>query len=248
MAYRRDRTAFPHGAAGAILWGAGVALLLGTPTAEAAAQQVPSPYEFFDHRFEVSAGLQHWETRQGEFDLGPQSGTGPSVRVGMHLSGPFSLEGFGSIVPTTRTVVDPGVPADEEGPQPVGESDALLVSAEVRARFHVTGDRTWYGLAPYVSAGPGLSNDFRGLQDADEGLAEDDRFDFGPSLTFFVGAGTQWHPGDRFLVQADLGITAWRLSNPDGFRALEGAGEFESVDENEWVFNPGFTVTLGLRR
>lgn len=249
MAYRRDRSPLPgRGALLALCTGA-TTLLLGTPDPELQAQEVPSPYDFFDHRYEASVGLQHWQTRTGRFDLGPASGTGPAGRIGFHVAGPIALEGFGSIVSTTRSVVEPRAPGEEgNGPQVVGRSDALLVTGEARVRFHLTGPRTWNDLTPYVIAGVGLTNDFRGEQEADEELEERDRFNFGPSASLYGGLGTQWHVGDRLLVQADLGVTAWRMGNPRGFQDLEGQGDVGLVDENEWLLNPGLSVTLGLRR
>ena len=230
------------------LFAGGAALALLTVTTDAVAQDVPSPYEFFDHRYEVSLGLQHWQASEGEFDLGPSAGTGPAARVGFHLTGPFALEGLASLVPSSRSVVEPRSPdEDNGGPQAVGESSALLANAELRVRFHVTGNRTWNGLTPYVMAGAGIVNDFRGEQEDDLELEGRDRFSFGPSVTLSGGIGNQWFAGDRLVVQTDLGLTFWRMSNPAGFRDLEGEG-FDSVDENEWVVNPSLTVSLGLRR
>ena len=248
MAYRRDRSSCSRSPIALALPLAAI-LLLVTTGERAEAQEVESPYEFFDHRWEFSAGIQHWETDTGQFDLAPSSGTGAVARVGYHLAGPFTLEGVGSLVPTSRSVVEPTSPGDNgNGPQAVGQADVLMATGEARLRFHVTGDRTWNDLAPYASAGVGVSNDFEGHQTPDEELSQSDRFNFGPTVTGYLGLGSQWFAGDRFLVQADVGVNAWRMSNPTGFQDLAGQGDIGSVDENEWLLNPGLTVTLGVRR
>lgn len=246
MAHRRDRTPPPRGllslayALTAVVAAQGAGL-----PSDAAGQEVPSPYEFFDHRYEGSLGLLHWETQTGQFDLGPRSGTGAVARFGYHIDGPFSVEAVGALTPTNRAVVEPR-PPENGGPQAVGEADVLLLSGEARLRFHVTGDRTWYGLAPYASAGLGLADDVREQRHPD--LEDGQRFSFGPSVTGYVGVGSQWYVGDRFLVQSDVGVTAWRMSNPPGFQELTGQGDLGTVDENEWALNPGITLTLGVRR
>ncbi len=205
----------------------------------AAGQTIPSSYSFFQTRQE--AGVFAGSTNQGtgRFEYGPKPGTTFGARYTLHLGGPFGLEGVVSYLPTTRNIVDP---SRDEGDRVVGEADSELMSADIRLRFSLTGDRTWRGVHPFVLLGIGLGWDMAGKSIQDELLLPDDRFEFGTRLNALFGGGARWFLTDRLMARGDVFVNMYQLKTPRGFldpvRALTGVGE------KEWVSGPTFSLGL----
>lgn len=222
-----------------------LALLAGivsTPT-PAAAQTVPSPYDFIDTVHEVETYVGYLTENRGILDMGPGGGPLVGGRYAIKLSGAFALEGHGYLISTDRNVFDPSLD-DDSNLVLLGTSSSLVGGLEGRLRLTLTGDRTWHRLAPYLSAGGGVASDLRARSDLEEdhGLGNNERFTFGPSFLGALAGGTRWLPTDNLSFRLEGGMKLWRLGVPAAFRQLE----FEdiSVPEQEWV-GVG-TVELGL--
>lgn len=212
-------------------------ILTGLGPHQTEGQSIPSPYQFFENRQE--AGVFFGVTGQGTGRFGYGPGPGPSfgARYGLHLGGPFGLEGVFAYHPTTRDLVDP---SREEGNMVVGETDAEMMSFDARLRFSLTGDRSWKRLDPFIFMGGGLAWDAAGESEADAEFLDGDRFEFGARFVALLGGGVRWLLTDRALIRADIALTLNQLETPKGFldpdRALTGVGE------KEWVSGPAFSV------
>lgn len=209
---------------------------------EASGQSIPSPYRFLDARQEVDIFLGTMSPGTGRFDYGPQPGTALGARYGIHISGPFGLEGVVTYLPTDRSIIDPGRAV---GDFKVGEMPADVIMLDARLRFSLTGNRSWHGLAPFVLAGGGLAFDGSGAEEDQELLLSDDRFKFGTSFVGILGGGVRWFPGKRFFFRADTHLFLWQLKTPRGFSDPERA--FEGVEEKEWVSGPSLSLGFGIR-
>lgn len=209
------------------------------------AQQIPSAYRYVETSQEAGAFAGVLDSGTGRFDLGPDAGTVLGLRYAIEVSGPFSLEGVARTVSSTRDVRDPTQP---EGERTVGEADVLLTALEGRAKFSLTGRRTWNGLSPFLVAGGGIVWDMAGASESDEAVLPQDRFDFGTSFLGYLGLGGRWLPTRHIQVRADGGFNLWQLDTPEGYRAQDRDLGFESPPpESEWVSGLGGTLGIAIR-
>jgi hypothetical protein len=207
----------------------------------AAGQTIPSPYRFIQDRQEAEVFVGVANQDSGRFGFGPQPGTVFGARYGIHLGGPFGLEGVVGYSPTTRDVVDPT--RDQED-WVVGEADANLISIDARLRFSLTGDRTWRGLNPHFLVGGGVVWDMAGESQVDELVLPEDQFEFGTQFLALFGGGIRWFATDRLMIRSDLGLSMYRLKTPRGYLSTER--NFEKVEEKEWVSGPVFSISAGF--
>lgn len=206
------------------------------------AQQISSPYRFVETRQELGVFGGYATLNSGRFDFGPESGLVGGARWSILISGPLGFEVVGGLLSGTRSVIDPG---RAEGDRVVGEADVLLGSGEGRLTLTLTGDRTWHGLAPYVSMGGGMIFDMGGNEAVDEILLAEDRFDFGSSFLATAGLGTRLFLSDRIVARGDALFSLYKIDTPPGFS--DPARGFEAVEEGEWVSGLHLTFSLGYR-
>jgi len=218
-----------------------VVLLISSRSA-AAGQTIPSPYRFFETRQEFSASGGRISPGTGRFGYGPGPGQMTGVRFGLELSGPLSVEGVVSWIPTTRDIVDPSRPV---GVRTVGSADVQLLSADVRFKLSLTGQRTWHNLNPFLLTGAGMVRDMAKVSPVELDLAEDDRFEFGTSFMGVLGGGLRWFVKDPWIVRVDAGLRLWKLNAPNGFRLVERG--FGDVGTSEWANATSVSIALGYR-
>ena len=204
-------------------------------------QSIPSPYRFFPDRQEAEAFAGFSNQGTGRFGFGPEPGPIFGARYGIHLGGPFGLEGVVGYNPTTRDVVDPTRDPED---WVVGRADVTLLSADARLRFSLTGDRTWRGLNPFLFLGGGVIWDMAGDSEVDQLVLPDDRFEFGTRFLALIGGGTRLFLTENFLIRADAGLSLYRLKTPRGYLNTERG--FEKVEEKEWVSGPALSVSAGF--
>ncbi len=219
-----------------------VGLLTGLDPHQVEGQSIPSPYQFLEARQEAGVFFGATGQSTGRFGFGPSPGPSFGVRYGLHLGGPFGLEGVFGYHPTTRDVVDP---SREEGKMVVGETDAEMMSFDARIRFSLTGDRSWKQFTPFVLIGGGIAWDAAGESEVDAELLDGDRFDFGTKFVALLGGGVRWFLTDRVLIRTDFALTMYQLETPRGFldptRALTGGGE------KEWASGPAYSVGVAFQ-
>ena len=218
-----------------------VVLLISSRSA-AAGQTIPSAYRFFETRQEFSAFGGQISPGTGRFGYGPGPGQIIGIRYGLELSGPLSLEGVASWIPTTRDVVDP---SRFGGARRVGSADVQLFAADVRFKLSLIGQRTWHDLSPFLLAGAGMAWDLAQVSPADLDLAEDDRFEFGTAFLGVFGGGLRWFVKDPVTVHAEVGLHLWKLDAPIGFRLVDRG--FGDVGSSEWANATSVSISLGYR-
>lgn len=221
-----------------------LAILLLLSARSLTAQNIPSPYRYIEERHSLGAFAGYLWTDGGEIgvdsatvlQLGPRSAPLFGARYGLRFGGPASGEVALGFAPSERTVY---ARRDSTAASPVeerGTTDAPLLIAEAGVRFHLTGERTWNGLAPFAIATGGLVTDLGG---EDEDVPELQRFDFGPAFAVGIGAGTDWFVGRRLSLRLEVHDRLWRITLPQGLR-----NPAENLDDErtEWSNNLGLSI------
>ncbi|HEU0301896.1 MAG TPA: hypothetical protein VFR37_20745 [Longimicrobium sp.] len=209
-----------------------------------AAQAIPSPYDYIEPTQSpgVFAGYLFTDPDISISDsvsaaMGPRSGPVFGVRYQIRAAGPLSIEGSVGVLLTDRQLFEADSAegtATELGitvPSTVGMADVAL-------RFHLTGPRTWNGLAPFVVGMGGFVGDIRGTFAEEEAeLSDTEFFRFGPSFAVGAGLGTDWFPARNISLRVEAQGRLWRMRTPSGFLPTPDA------ERREW--NPSVGVTVG---
>jgi opacity protein-like surface antigen len=204
--------------------------------ARAGAQSVPSPFRYVEEKQSAGVFAGYVFTDRGDLDLGPHSAPLFGASYSIRLAGPVSGEALLAMSPSRRTIYRAAT-EEEEGPlTEVGETNALLATAGAGLKLHITGPRTWRGIAPYTLAGLGFVTDLASAPEEEDEIGTTQRFEFGPSFAVSLGAGTDWFPSERLAVRIEARDMLWRLTTPSGL-ATQGQ------ERSSWVHN--FAVTLG---
>jgi len=216
--------------------------LLALAPALGEAQQIPSPYQFVETNQEAAVYGGVTQINSGRFGFGPESAQTLGGRYSINISGPLAFEAEAALLQGTRRVIDP---SRDEGQRDLGEADVLLSSVEGRFTLTLTGDRTWNGFAPFVTAGGGIVFDLGDSEPLDEQVLPNDRFDFGSSFLGSLGTGTRFYLSDTWVLRGDARFTLFQIDTPPGFSDADRP--FQGVEESEWVNGGLFTLSLGYR-
>lgn len=225
-----------------------LALALSAGARAVAAQTIPSPYRYIEHTQSVGVfgGYVFTDpdvslTDSTSLPLGPQSGPLFGVRYQVRAAGPLSVEASLGASPTERRLfgvtVRPdstlGSPEDLETTVP-----ATVVMADVGLRFHLTGPRTWNGLAPFAVGMGSIVGDARGTFDEEEEIRDEALFRFGPTFAVGAGLGTDWFPTSNASIRVEATGRLWRMTTPTGF-----LGGNPNAERREW--SPVVSVSVG---
>jgi hypothetical protein len=224
-----------------------LALALTAGARAAAAQTIPSPYDYIDkaQAAGVYVGYLFTDPDVGLPDsttlpLAPQSGPVFGVRYQIRAAGPLTIDAQLGVSPTERKLFAAELDADSVfvGPQDLGTTvPSTVVMADVGLRFYVTGARTWNGLAPFVVGMGGVAGDVRGTFDEEAEVSDEAKFRFGPSFAVGAGLGTDWFPVPNASLRVEATGRLWRVSTPSAFL------ELRTDERSEW--NPVLGITVG---
>ena len=198
----------------------------------ASAQNIPSPYRFVEHSQEGGIFFGTASIRPGQLRLGPKSADVIGGRYSLTFGGALAFEAGATMFKGERDVIDI---RRSEGEQVLGQSSIDLIAIEARFRLHLTGQRTWRGLQPFLATGGGMalsSNLDRTLEDEADMLATD-RFDFGSKFIATLGAGTNIHLSPRLMLRLDGVLNLWKITTPPGWLTTDA--ELGTIPEDEWV-------------
>jgi opacity protein-like surface antigen len=224
-----------------------LALALTAGARAAAAQTIPSPYDYIEkaQAAGVFVGYLFTDPDVGLPDsttlpLGPQSAPVFGVRYQIRAAGPLTIDAQVGVSPTDRRLFAAETNADSVfvGPVDLGITvPSTLVMADVGLRFYVTGPRTWNGLAPFVVGMGGVVGDVRGTFDEEEDVSDDAKFRFGPSFAVGAGLGTDWFPVPNASLRVEATGRLWRMNTPSAFL------ELRTDERSEW--NPVLGISVG---
>ncbi len=205
------------------------------------AQQIDSPFEYIEETQSLGVFGGYLWTAAGVQDIGPQSMPLFGARYNIRFTGPVSGEASLSLGPTQRNVVHRVATADPDQPFQIinrGEASALFGMLEGGVRFHLTGPRTWYNLAPFLVGTGGLAGNMFGDRAIEEefDIPEDQQVRFGPALAVGIGAGTDWFPAPRLSLRLEVRDQIWRLTTPEQLLLPD------QEEGGRWTNNIGLSV------
>lgn len=220
--------------------------ILALGAGRAQAQTVPSPFRYIETKssLEISGGYLFTDPTLAVNDsvsaeFGPQSAPLISARYSRRFGGPISGDVTLSFSPSERKVITAAEGLDSVFASAIDTGDrvsAPLLMLEGGLRFHLTGDRTFRGFAPFLMATGGVATEVGGTSSEEGAIPPDERFDFGPAFAVGAGTGLDWFPTRRFSLHTELSYRIWRLSVPEGFATGRNA------DIDEWNGNAGVSV------
>lgn len=212
----------------------------------ASAQSVPSPFRYIERQSSVEilggylftdATIEIDSLRSAEF--GARSAPMVTARFNRRFGGPLSGNLGLTFVASDRKVISAAEGQDSVfvGPLETGETvSAPILMLEGGLRFHITGDRTFRGFAPFVAATGGIATEVGGRAGAERELPKDERFDFGPAFAVGGAAGLDVFLSQRMSLRTELSYRIWRLGVPEGFATARNA------DIDVWKGNAGVSV------
>jgi hypothetical protein len=225
-----------------------LALALAASVRAVAAQTIPSPYRHIEQTQSVGVfgGYMFSDPDIGLTDstslpIGPRSGPLFGARYQVRASGPLSVEGSIGVNLTDRRLFGVVTRADSS----IGDAvdlettvPATLLMADVGLRFHLTGARTWNGLAPFVVGTGGLAADMRGTFEEEEDVRDEALYRLGPSFAVGAGLGTDWFPASNASIRIEAGARLMRMETPNAF-----LGNDPNAERSEW--NPAVSISVG---
>lgn len=223
-----------------------LALALAGGARAAAAQTIPSPYRHIEQTqgLGVFGGYLFTDPDAAISDtvslpMGPQSGPLFGLRYQVRAAGPLSIEASVGVMPTERRLFEPQFFNDSARivPNELEPVPATVVAGDVGLRFHLTGPRTWNGLAPFVAGFGTIVADVRGTFDEEEELTAGELFRFGPSFAVGSALGTDWFPARNASIRVEAQGRLWRYTTPTGFLLNR------NDERRQW--NPVLGVSVG---
>lgn len=218
-----------------------LATALAIHTADAAAQNLDSPYRFLDHKQFGGVFAGYLQPSEGRIGGGPTAAPLFGASWGIGVSGPFVFTVELAVAPTSRVVRDTAFVAADSTWAELGEADMTMAIGMANMRFNITGARTWNGLQPFMLLGAGIVRDMSGADDIEAELPENLRFDYGTSFAGQLGAGIDWFPSSRLSARLDARNMLWKLGVPDAFVLTENG---RTLPRSQWEQN--LVATAGL--
>jgi len=219
------------------------ALILGvslTATGEAQVGHPPtsSPYrDLRDKYFASINGGYSWGSG-GKVEAGPANGPIVGARFDVHLAGPGSIQvgiNWGNL---NRQLIDPNA---DPGDRVYGTTTQSVFMADAGLILTFTGQKTWYGFAPYLGASMGLALGGSVPEDTLSTFTFNTKFIVGPQLGF------RWHPVRQFFLRIEGRDMLWKLSYPNEYFDADPPVLDPQVNKTtEWTHNLMLLVSLGF--
>ena len=200
----------------------------------AAGQNIPSPYTFIEYS-------QAWAVFRGESDLNPgQLGLGPQDantyggRYAVAFGGALNLDVDGTLIYSTRDVLDVLRPVDDRS---LGRTDLNILLFDLKLRINLTGQRAWHGLQPFIMFGGGVAfpapTEDRTLE-LDSDMPRDEWYEFGTRFAGSFGGGVNFHVSNRISLRLDGVMNLWKITTPVGWQMV-AADPLGENPAGEWV-------------
>ncbi len=197
-----------------------------------------SPYSDVRAKFLGSVGGGYSWGSGGKIGAGPTHGPTIGGRLDLHLAGPASAQAAVNLADLDRTLLDPNAGSNDPV---VGISGQRIILADVGLIMTLTGQKTWYGFAPYIGLSMGVALGGPVVGDTLSAFSFDTKFMVGPQLGF------RWHPVTRIFLRVEGRDMLWRLSYPESFFGGDPPLLDPQVNKTtQWTHNPMLLVALGF--
>ena len=192
-----------------------------------------SPFRDLEYRQEFSLYGGYYQANGDPVGVAPQSGPMLGVRYELRIGGPAQLSVRFARVWSERDILDPDRPED---PPIVGTTDVGLYLADAGFSFNLTGQKSWHGFVPLLSAGFGIASDFKGSRDIGG-------FRIGTPFAISAGGGVRWVPGGPFQLRVDVLDYWYQIQYPDSYFASTPTNPaVRTGSQNVWTSNLAFTI------
>ncbi len=197
-----------------------------------------SPYRDMRDKYLVSiTGGYSWGSG-GKVKAGPANGPLVGGRFDLHLAGPGSIQIGLNWAGLDRQLIDPNADPDD---RVYGTARQSVFMADAGLVLTLTGQKTWYGFAPYFGASMGLALGGSVAADTLSTFSFNTKFMVGPQLGF------RWHPVRRFFLRVEGRDMVWKLSYPDEYFDADPPVLDPLVNKRtEWSHNLMLLVSLGF--
>jgi hypothetical protein len=191
---------------------AGLLAVLAAGGATSAAAQVGhppgrSPYHDISKGHTITALVGAFGGSGGKLGIAPHDGPVFGLRYEIRNSSAIALGVQVARGDLDRLIVDPFVAVADRVSGPVKQT---VTFAEVDLQFNVTGGKSWHRVAPFVSAGLGLTFASSTPQDTSG-------FDLGRRVYLAPGAGFRLFLTDRIHLRGEARVAFWKLKYPASF-------------------------------
>jgi hypothetical protein len=196
-----------------------------------------SPYVDLEYRQEATLFLGFYEAGTDKAGVAPQSGPMVGARYELRLGGPAYLTSKMMFVSSERSVIDPRRPA---GQRVVENTSWPLYMADVGIALHLTGQKSFHRLVPFVNAGIGVATDFKGSGDVGA-------WRFGTPFALSFGGGIKYIPAGNLQGRIDITNQLYQIKYPNSYfvTSSDGTSVLGPRDEkSDWTSN--FGISLGI--
>ena len=220
------------------LWIAVALALTGTPALAQVDVGYPppnSPFRDLEFRHELTLFGGYYLAAKDAAGSAPRSAPMEGLRYELVVGGPAQLVFRLARVHSDRHVIDPLEP---RATRELGVQSWPVYLTDLGFSLNLTGQRSWHGIVPVVSAGIGLASDLDKKDDKDP-------FNVGTTFAFSFGTGLRIVPGGRFQLRADAGTWMYQYKYPSTYFATTSDNTTvlgEKQAKNFWKKNLGLTL------
>jgi hypothetical protein len=163
-----------------------------------------SPFRDLEYHQELTLFGGYFAAAKDPAGAAPKAAPMEGIRYEVTVGGPAQIYARLARVNSERNVIDPTAPAASRH---LGVQTWPVYLFDAGLSLNLTGQRTFHGVVPVITAGGGLVSDLDKSVDADP-------FNLGTTFAFSFGAGLRMVPGGRFQVRADAGTYLYQIKYP----------------------------------
>jgi hypothetical protein len=190
-----------------------------------------SPFRDLEFRQEATLFTGYFTAGADPVGIAPRSGPVFGARYEVRIGGPAQFTGRVARVWSQRTVIDPEQPAET---REIGERDLGLYIVDAGLSFNLTGQKSWHGFVPLVTAGIGIATDFQISRDVGG-------YRMGTPFALSAGGGLRWVPQGPYQARLDA-VTSWyQIRYPESYFS----GSIDPVrtgSQSVWTRNIAITI------
>ena len=192
-----------------------------------------SPFRDLFYRQEATIFTGYFAAGGDPVGVAPRSGPMVGVRYEARIGGPAQFSIRAARAFSERTTIDPTKP---EGERIVGTSDLPLYLIDAGITFNLTGQKSYRGLVPVISAGGGIVSNFSAQRDVGG-------FRLGTPFAISWGGGVRYVGDGPYQLRVDVLDYLYQLRYPNSyFQSTGGAAPVRRGTQSAWTHNLAITV------
>ncbi len=199
-----------------------------------------SPFLDLRGRQGLTFGAGLLNTGNDPAGVGPGSGFLATARYEYLLAGPLWGIARVSYAPgLERTIKDPETPG---AGRVVGTATEPLMIGELGFSMNLTGNKSWRGIAPRVSATLGMASTFKSAYDLGG-------YRFGSKFVVSYGVGARYATKSGWDINADLVRLYWKMKYPESYGG-DGSVDDDSILGRDRLgpYSGNLALSVGVTR